>query len=901
MAFIGLSLGTLTGTEYLVSTPEEIESVLPGVQPGDTLTMTNKVWMDAEIIFRADGTEEQPILLRSQTPGQVVLSGTSYLKIAGEYLVVDGLYFKEGNTNQKAVIEFRDGAGTYAHHSRLTNTAIVNYYVTPEYKWISIYGTHNRVDHCYLRGKTTNGTTLVVWLDYNGGQPNYHLIDHNYFAYRPPLGENGGETIRVGTSDYSLTDSYTTVEYNYFERCNGEVEIISSKSCFNVYRYNTFYECEGALTLRHGNDCTVEGNFFIGNNKSMTGGVRIIGERHKVYNNYFQDLAGTGNRAAISLMDGNVTNTTDSLNQYFQVKDPLVAFNTLVNCSQSIILGLGYGDRGRTLPPLRPVFANNVVFSDLGYYLITVEDSPQDPLWEGNIMYGSPLGITPPSGIDQSDPSLSLSEDKLWRPSMESILIDSAVGAYPLVTSDMDGQPRDTLKDIGADERSAEPITRRPLTPEDVGPDWWPLLPTIIAVGAGLDSLRYAVDQAQAGDIIELVTAGGIYANTADLLITIPLTIRAAEGLEERPIIRQTEPAAAARSLFVINDGGRLTLSGVDLDGMAGSATPAKYLIRTVDSAMTGSYTLRVEDCYLHDVVLGDDGNFFRAYAGTYADSLVFRNCLFTNSGKEGIRLKDEASDSGNFNAGYLELTNSTFWLTRKEAVYVYAGDDIAFTPGPVIRVNHCTFDSCAYEGSAVIAALEVDDTIIRNSIFSNTPMEYPAVTLYGFMASIDYSNLFRTGVVVTERNASVGSNILTLDPLYADRLAGDFTLAELSPLRGQGDDGKAMGDLRWSGEVLSVPGAPGPALPGSFTLHQNYPNPFNAATRLTFELSTAAQVRLEIFNLLGEHLQTLDSQRLSAGRYVYHWEPQGLGSGIYLCRLAVNGRADIIRMLYLK
>ncbi|UCH11107.1 MAG: polysaccharide lyase 6 family protein, partial [Fidelibacterota bacterium] len=194
---VGISLGVTTGTEYVVSNQEQIESALAYVQPGDTLTMASGVWRDAEIFFHANGVEGQPILLRAQTPGQVVLSGVSFLQIGGTYLVVDGLYFKDGYSEYGSVIEFRISSTSYSHNCRLTNTAIVNYN-NPDgssNKWVSIYGSHNRVDHCYFRGKTNEGTTLVVWRP--NTQPNYHLIDHNYFAYRPPLGINGGETIRI--------------------------------------------------------------------------------------------------------------------------------------------------------------------------------------------------------------------------------------------------------------------------------------------------------------------------------------------------------------------------------------------------------------------------------------------------------------------------------------------------------------------------------------------------------------------------------------------------------------------------------------------------------------------------------------------------------------------------------
>ena len=69
-------------------------------------------------------------------------------------------------------------------------------------KWVSLYGSDNRVDHCYFAGKTNLGQTMVVWLDKESPE-NRHRIDHNHFGPRPPLGENGGESIRVGDSSTS--------------------------------------------------------------------------------------------------------------------------------------------------------------------------------------------------------------------------------------------------------------------------------------------------------------------------------------------------------------------------------------------------------------------------------------------------------------------------------------------------------------------------------------------------------------------------------------------------------------------------------------------------------------------------------------------------------------------------
>jgi poly(beta-D-mannuronate) lyase len=360
--------------------------------------------------------------------------------------VVDGLVFSGGTQTEDHLIAFRESSTILATNCRVSNCVITNYppaIAGQDTKWVSLFGLSNRVDHCYFAGKTNPGTLLVVWLPDNAPQtPNYHLIDHNRFGPRPPLGKNGAETIRVGDSSRSFNISHTIVEANLFQECNGEVEIISNKSCENVYRGNTFLDCEGALTLRHGNRCTVEGNFFFGHNKPHTGGVRIIGEDHKVFNNYFADLSGTGTRSALTFM---LALTNSPLNGYFQVKRAVVAFNTFVNCAASLRIGLAttYDETGEvtSMPPTDCVIANNVVLSRRDD-LVDQRVVPPNMLWEGNIMYGNNLGITTNNGIQWIDPKLGLATNGFWRPAATSPVKGAARGSYSYVTNDIDGQLR---------------------------------------------------------------------------------------------------------------------------------------------------------------------------------------------------------------------------------------------------------------------------------------------------------------------------------------------------------------------------------------------------------------------------------------------------------------------------
>ena len=466
LALIALPVG-LFATDYRVSTPAQISTALTSARPGDTLTMTNGVWSNAAIVFKGFGTSTAPYLLRAESYGGVVLTGSSNLRITGRHLIVDGLLFKNGSSPSGDVIEFR-GTNGESDSCRLTNCAIINFSPsdsTKDNKWVSLYGTRNRVDHCYFEGKTNSGATLVVWRP--SDRPNYHQIDHNHFGFRPVLyGWNGGETIRVGTSDSSLSDSFTIVEYNLFEECNGEIETISNKSCGNVYRYNTFVSCQGTLTLRHGNRCTVEGNFFIANHVPNSGGIRIIGEDHKVFNNYVCGTSGSSLKSALTLMNG-VPNSP--LNRYFQVKRAIVAFNTFVDNVYSMNLGGGRNSE-LSLPPLDCVIANNVVFGSRSP-LITVNDTPINMTWQGNIFFGALLGIAPqPQGIAMVSPQFAMSAEGLWRPGASSPVVNTGAGLFPYVTTDMDGQQRDGQPDVGADEISTTPGEQRPLTRQDVGP-----------------------------------------------------------------------------------------------------------------------------------------------------------------------------------------------------------------------------------------------------------------------------------------------------------------------------------------------------------------------------------------------------------------------------------------------
>lgn len=94
-------------------------------------------------------------------------------------------------------------------------------------------------------------------------------------------------------------------------------------------------------------------------------------------------------------------------------------------------------------------------------------------------------------------------------------------------------------------------------------------------------------------------------------------------------------------------------------------------------------------------------------------------------------------------------------------------------------------------------------------------------------------------------------------------------------------------------------PGEDAADLPSSFKLEQNYPNPFNPSTKIQFDIPVQSYTEVSVFNILGQRIETLVQDELTAGTHTFTWDATGYSSGIYLYRM-VTGETILTKKMML-
>ena len=189
-----LSCNTTFG--QLVSSHSELTAAISNASAGTTIILSDQTWTDVQISINKNGTAENPIIIKAQTPGSVFFEGRSNVSLGGSYIIFEGVIFQNASglitsvDKIEPIIEFRDTSNNDCVNCHVRNIKIDSYNGTSsqetlKFKWIIIYGEYNEVSYSSFIGK--NGVGSIINDNHNNSTPDYSKIHHNYFADRVPV------------------------------------------------------------------------------------------------------------------------------------------------------------------------------------------------------------------------------------------------------------------------------------------------------------------------------------------------------------------------------------------------------------------------------------------------------------------------------------------------------------------------------------------------------------------------------------------------------------------------------------------------------------------------------------------------------------------------------------------
>jgi hypothetical protein len=280
-----------------------------------------------------------------------------------------------------------------------------------------------------------------------------------------------------------------------------------------------------------------------------------------------------------------------------------------------------------------------------------------------------------------------------------------------------------------------------------------------------------------------------------------------------------------------------------------------------------------------------------------------------------------------------LLLTNNLF--TQNQAYEAGAIGVSQFWP--TLRIVKIINNTITGNEADIAGGIELEEAlelkVLNNICWGNSATFAPEIYVKGGTMDIAYSDT-RLGADSIKVGSGATLNWLAgnvdTDPLFE---SGDtlYHLSSASPCINVGIDSLLMGstmvkcppddydgDSRPMGPlpdmgadeffVVGIEPKPIAGIPNSYALYQNYPNPFNPTTNIEFSIPKSEFVTLKIYNVLGEEVATLVSERLTAGRYNYDWparssggDASGMASGVYFYKLGAGVFVQTKKMLLIK
>ncbi len=324
-------------------------------------------------------------------------------------------------------------------------------------------------------------------------------------------------------------------------------------------------------------------------------------------------------------------------------------------------------------------------------------------------------------------------------------------------------------------------------------------------------------------DTMILTVSGGVY-TTHDTMfyeIKTPITILAAPGLAQKPIITHSDDSTSVLEMFrIYND---FTAEGVVFDGGREETHGMKYALR-VGNSPDGSImakkglNIKLRNCDFINLArykdyLSGEGHalYFLKNIATVG-TVLFEDCYFENISDEAIRMTETEKYATTRCLDTLIVRNCTFVNINAECVRFYADKDVN-TPDAYVLLENCTVYNSAPRFCYLKnnAGAQVRNIIITNGRLSTRRLDRNdyVIEVQGvgsLVSHCDTLNLAFDPLAKREQvfRGTKGADedwdtIWGFDPMQADPANGDFTLLPASHAYYSGNEGQALGDLRWA------------------------------------------------------------------------------------------------------
>ncbi len=427
LAFTG-SLFSQKNT-ILCRTADDVAASLKTLVPGKQIVLADGEYRFASpLVVEAAGSKGKPIVIRSENRNKAfILGNTSVIFRNASYITIEGLVF---NNNGSSAILLEG-----CNNIRITRN-IFRLHENGRGSWVMVTGNnkdtlslshHNMIDRNLFEEKKELGNFITIegTKTVPSTVSQHDVIEWNYFRNIGPRVENVLEAIRIGSAEYTLSRGYTILQNNLFERCDGDPEYISIKQSDCTVRNNTFIECLGSLSLRHGNHSTVEGNVIIGSNRTGTftdstgkiwtlgtGGIRFCADSMMIVGNYCEGLTGKEWDATVAATNGDADyGEGKPLTKHYRITNALIENNIFVDNTSGIEIGFdGAGFQGNWWhkAPDRMMIRNNIITGSSDT-LVKFMDTPTNTVFENNTVYsrsGAATMSNDLSGVKMKDPRL---------------------------------------------------------------------------------------------------------------------------------------------------------------------------------------------------------------------------------------------------------------------------------------------------------------------------------------------------------------------------------------------------------------------------------------------------------------------------------------------------------------